>query len=172
MNILVSQTFRNYKNDSIKLFIYKVFDKPFVILIVIYFIVVILNLLNKSKYINFFPDILGLLSFAVGFGIIGMMLYSLIQIFKIIKDINKEAKFFFEGKINIIINRNYISIETDNNSCKVNWNQIKELLVIGKTAYLIPVSKDDFLIRINKKEILEGNFEEVVNLIVSKWKTN
>lgn len=173
MKIILHQKFRSYKKDCIKHFVFKILNKPFVILILIYIVIALLLFLNKRNYIIFFPDIIGMLTFSLGIGILGMIVYSVFFLLRAIRKVNNEVNTLYEGEVRITINDDCIVIQKGNNDeyyYKTNWNQIKELIVISGTAYLIPVNKNDFMIRINKKEIITGDFEKIIEFVKSKWK--
>ena len=173
MKIIVNQRFENYKKDFVRHLIFQIFNKPFVLFIVFYLIIVLFNFLNKKGFIIIFPDIIDLLTSSLTVGLLGMVIYSIFHLIKTIKKLNNDASSLYEGKLNIIMGDDYITVQTEDNRSyyKKSWNQIKELLVINETAYFIPVNKNDFMMKINKDEIIEGNFEELLELISSKWKS-
>lgn len=173
MKVIINQFKNNYKNDLIRLMIYDLkSDKWFIAFILSYMIIFTVNLLNKNKVISLKPEMFEMLSFTLGFGLLAMLIYTVFHILKTVKRINNEASILYEGKLNIIIDDIYIAVQTESNReyYKKTWDQIKELLVINKTAYFIPINKNEFMMKINKDEIVEGNFEELLELIESKWK--
>ena len=170
MKVVICQKFKSYKEDSVKYLVLEVLNRPFVVVVLIYVAITLIHFLNKASYLYFFPEIIGLLVFSLGVGISGMILYSIFSLLKTIKKVNNEKNTLYEGKVHIIMDNECVIIqkEDDENSLRRNWNQIKEFKVIGKTAYLIPVKKNDFMIRINQKEVIEGRFKNIINFIKSK----
>lgn len=174
MKVIINQFKDSYKSDLVRLMIYDLkSDKWFIAFILSYLLIFITNLLNKSEVISLMPEMFEMLSFTLGFGLLAMLIYTVIHILKTVKKINNEVSTLYEGKLSIIMDEYYITVQTEGNRSyyKKNWNQIKELLVINETAYFIPINKNDFMMKINKDEIVEGNFEELLELISSKWKS-
>lgn len=173
MKIVVNQLKDNYKKDLIRLMIYDLkSDKWFIAFILIYVLIFIIDFLNKIEIISFRPDTFRMLSFTLGFGLLAMLIYTVIQVLKIIKKINSEVNNLYENEMIIKLTDEAVSIQTNryNDSYYLKWNEIKELIVLGNTLFLILVYKNGFMIRINKEEIIRGDFEEVLKYIKAKFK--
>lgn len=171
MKLLVNQNYINYKKDSIRYYIYQIFNIPFKIFTLVYIIIVILNFLLNRGYIDLYPNIIKPLSFAMPFGIIGMLIYSGYYLFIHIKKLNSHKQSLYEGEVTIKLTEKSVLIQMRNNKdfYSIKWEDIKEMRVLNNTIFLIPINKDDFIVRINKKEIIQGDFEEVLFYIKSLW---
>lgn len=172
MRAKIYQRTRIYKKDAVRYLIFEILNRPFLIAFIIYIVVVLGHFLNKIFHINFFPLTFELLTFSMGVGIIGMILYSIIWFKKAINKISKESDYLYEGKLNLIMDDNYVTMQAEKNGniIKTKWNHIKELVVINETAYLMSSKKNDYIIKINKREVIEGNFQDIVNFATSKCK--
>lgn len=173
MKLIVNQKFENYKNDNIKHYIFQMsHDLFFWIFIALYIIVLMLRLLVSNGYLDISLDIINPLAFAMPFGIGGMLLYRVFHLILKIRQENRLKNVLYEGELVIRLTNEAVSIITNRSSDSyfLKWNEIKELVVISKTIFLIPVYKDGYMIRINKKEIIQGDFEEVLWYIKAKFK--
>lgn len=172
MKISIYQRFRFYKQDSLKYLLFEIFNWQFLIFLLLWLIIGILYYLNRANYINFYQEIIELLIFSLSIGALGMILYSCFFLLRKLWKINNEANTVFEGILHINFKNDCIIIKNDTEDyfIKRDWLQMKEFIVIRNTGYLVPLKKDDSIIRINKKEIIEGKFEDVISFINSKWK--
>lgn len=172
MEIIVFQKFDSYKKDSIKYLVYRILNKPFLIFISLYICIVLINFLNRYDYIKLYPKVLDLLVYSFGVGILAMLLYSLFHLLKTVLELNsKNINKIHKGKLHIKFTKNSISIRKENDSFVYtkDWKYFKELTVLNKTIFFIPVSKNDSLIRINQNEIIEGEFDKIINHIKYLW---
>ena len=153
MRATIYQRIKLYKKDAVRYLIFEILNRPFLIAFLIYIVIVLVHFLNKIFHINFFPMTFELLTFSIGVGILGMILYSIIWFKKAINKINKESVSLYEGKLNLIMDDNYITMqpEKNGNNIKTKWNHIKELIVINETAYLISSKKNCVTIKITKR---------------------
>src|SRR5690606_14458537 len=119
----------------------------------LYIIVLILKLLVSNGYLDISLDIINPLAFAMPFGIGGMLVYNAIHLILKIRQENRLKNVLYEGEMVIKLSNEAVSVLTNKSSGSyfLKWNEIKELVVISKTIFLIPVYKDGFMIRINNK---------------------
>lgn len=172
MEIIINQSYNNYKNDNIKYYIFQIFyDLFFWMFIALYIIVLILKFLVLKEYLNISLDIINPLASAMPFGIVGMLIYSGYHLFLHMKELNSYKQSLYEGEITIELTEKSVLIQISNNKdfYNIKWEYIKETVVINNTIFLIPVNKDDIIVRINKIEIIQGDFEEVLFYIKSLW---
>lgn len=168
MKVIINQKFENYKNDNIKHYVFQMFyDWYFWIFIILYIIVLILKFIVSKGYLGIPLDIINPLAFAMPIGIVGMLLYSVFHLILKIRQENQLKNVLYEGKMEIKLTDNGVSVQTNSygDSYSLEWNEVKELVVIKETIFLIPVYKDGLLIRINKKEIIQGDFDKVLLFI-------
>lgn len=172
MKITILQSVKRYKKDAIRYFISDVFDRPVIIVLLIYIVIALLYFLNKMFYLSFFPFTMELLTYSLGVGILGMLVYSVVWLIGGIRKINKDSHLLYEGKLNITMDKNGITLQTEkyNNFIKINWGQIKKILVLNDTAFFVPVDKNNYMIKINKKEIIDGNFQKMVTCATALMK--
>jgi|GEM_PF-6526840 len=173
MKLIVNQKFENYKNDNIKHYIFQMFnDLFFWTFIVLYIIILILKLLVSNGYLNISLDVINPLTFAMPFGIGGMLVYRAFHLILKIRQENRLKNVLYEGEMVIRLTNEAISVLTNRSSDPyfLKWNEIKELVVIRKTIFLIPVYKNGYMIKINKKEIIQGDFEKVLSFIKTRFK--
>lgn len=172
MKIIINQKFENYKNDNIKHYVFQmIYDWFFWIFIAVYIIALILKFLVSKGYLNISLDIINPLAFAMPFGIGGMLLYSVFHLILKIRQENRLKNVLYEGEMEIKLTDDGVSVQTSSygDLYSLKWNEVKELVVIKKTIFLIPVYKDGLMIRINKKELIQGDFEEAIHYIKSKF---
>ena len=173
MKITVCQDIDNYRKDSLVFLLYDIMNKPFLIFISIYFFILLVSLLNKNDYINLYPKTFELLASSLGYGLLAMSIYSVFHLVKsVIVLYSKNTSSLSQTLAYIELNKDNILIHKENDSYvyEKKWKSFKDLIVINKTIFLIPFSKKDTLIRINKKDIIQGEFKEILLYIKSLMK--
>lgn len=168
MKIIINQLRNNSRKDLVRLMIYDLkSDKWFNAFVLICLVVFMINFLNNLKILSLKPEIFKMLSSTLGVGLLAMLIYTAIHALKSLKRINNQAKVLQEGEMAIKFTDDGVSVQTNSygDSYSLEWNEVKELLVIKETIFLIPVYKDGLLIRINKKEIIQGDFDKVLLFI-------
>ena len=170
MEITISQTFKNYKQDSIKYCFNQIFNFYFIGFLFIYLIILLTGFFNYNSNLNFYPVVIDGLIFSLGIGLLGMIIYSAVFLIKAILNINKEKKLLYEGKVHLSFNVDGIMLKTKGSTYKIYWNEIKSLKVISGTAFLVPTKGRHLMVRINQREIISGSFENLTEFIRVQWK--
>jgi len=131
--------------------------------LVLYFIVFVIFLLNTTKFIDFHPFLLSALVVSLGIGIFGMFIHGLILILKKKNKIDKELKNIYQGEVEADFTNDKIIVKAKDytNHYKLLWSNLKKVKVIKNTMHLVPKSKNEPGVRINKNEIIEGDFDEI-----------
>ena len=148
----------------LRFYISSIFNLEFKIYLVVYFIIFVIFLLNKAKFIEFHPFLLKALVVSLGIGIFGMFIHGLILILRKKKNIDKELKDIYQGEVEADFTNDQIIVKAKDytNHYKLIWSNIKKVKVIKNTMHLVPKSKNEQGVRINKNEIIEGNFNELI----------
>ncbi len=122
--------------------------------------------------VSFFPviefDIKGI-SFA--FAVLGtvLLIFELVYTFFALKTIYQTAKKFKGGSENLILASTQIKLSSGQiNYESIFYSQIKKCLVLRNVMFIIFKSEKNWPIRINKSEISEEGFSELLKLFKSK----
>lgn len=170
MKIKIFQKRKNYREDMLRFYISSVFGLEFKIILVVYFFIFVVFLLNTSKFIVFYPFLFKALTVSLGIGILGMFIYGVILIFKKKKNINRESKNIYQGEVEINLTNDLIVVKAKGyiNGYKLKWSNLKKVKIIKNTMHIIPKASSGEGVSINKREIIEGDFDEVCRFVKEK----
>lgn len=168
MRFKVRYSKNEYYSDSKKLLLYEIaYDKPLVLFLSIYGVILVIFFLNSLFDFNYFLKEIKLLTYSLGIGILAMIIHSIYFYFSKLKKIKSSSKYLPGKEEYIKFDDDNIELSWNNQVLEYKWELFKKVICIGKTIYIIPFKKSP-LIRLNSKEIKDFNSSKILALLKNK----
>ncbi|WP_128755374.1 hypothetical protein [Aquimarina sediminis] len=121
---------------------------------------------------SFFPiiefDIKGIAFASAILGVI-LLFFELLYTYSALKSINQSSQKFKSGSENLIIEATQIKLSYGKTNYEsIFYSQIKRCLILKNVMFIVLKSEKDWPVRINKSEIGEEGFSELIALFKSK----
>ena len=171
MKIEVNYNKREFKKDHFNLIKEDLKgQKYFFFLILFFLLIVMIHILNRYEIISFMNKVISFLMYSVGFGIGGMLCYTIIHnLVAVIKILKASKKIPIKSEY-ILINKEKIEFSWEGHINKYYLNMFKEAIIINETIFLNPIKRDMPIIRLNSKEIGKKSYQDVLTLLNKVWK--
>lgn len=158
-----------YYKDSKRLLTYEVIcDKPFLIFVFVYIIIVTTHFINILFDFDIYVREIALLTYSLGIGLLGMIVHSIFSFFNKLNKIKTSFSYLPKNEEYIKIDGNSIELSWNNEILNYKWESFKKVIFIGNTIFLIPLNKSP-LIRLNSTEIKDFDFDETLMFLKEKF---
>ena len=143
-------------------------------IVLVYLIISIFYTLNLLNLINFYSFFFKAATISYSVFLILFLIKDFINYLKFRKSLKDDLKYFQEGMVYVYLKEDDIllSIVSDKNYSNLKWSSISKILVLKNTLYFIPNFNYHSLIIINKNEIIEGDFDDVIRFANKTLKSN
>ena len=170
MKYTIKSSKEQYKKDIVHLILHDLKnDSAFIILLGFYIILGFIFLFNKYEIFSFFPKTIDFLIFVLGAGLLGMIAFTLIDFYIKFSNVKKKSLLIHNVLEETKFYSKKIEVIRDGQKKEYLWGYYKKYLLINNTIFLVPKNKKDDFLRINKVELIDGDFNTIVSYIQSKW---
>ena len=168
MKFKVRYSKNEYYNDSKKLLLYEIaYDKPLVLFLSIYGVILVIFLFISLFDFNYFLKEIKLLTYSLGIGILAMIIHSIYFYFSRLKKIKYSSKYLPDKEEYIKFDDDNVVLSWNNQTLEYSWKIFKKAIRLGDTIFIIPHKKFP-LIRLNPTEIKNFNYDIVIVFLRKK----